>query len=123
MKQISAIKLVEKNSRFFAYLYDIKEESDIEEILKIHRKKYKKANHHCYSLYYKSSDKVIENSKDDGEVGHPGRVLLEVTKNNNLDSDLIVVSRVFGGIKLGVGGVSRAFRKAGELVLAQTSKK
>lgn len=108
MKEISAIKYVENKSRFYAHHYKIHSESDITQILKTHRTKYKKANHHCYAAILGKK----EIFKDDGEVGHPGRVLLEVTKNNNLHSDLIVVSRVFGGIKLGVGGVSRAFRKA-----------
>ena len=121
MEKISAIKLVEKNSRFYAYLYDIKRESDVDEIIKIHLKKYKKANHHCYGLYYKSSDKVIETSKDDGEVGHPGKILLELLKKYDLNHHALVVSRVFGGIKLGVGGVSKAFKEAGEAVIIHQS--
>ena len=108
MKEISAIKYVENKSRFYAHHYKIENEEDISEILKIHRKNYKKANHHCYAAIIEKK----EIFKDDGEVGHPGRVLLGIIKNNNLDSDLIVVSRIFGGIKLGVGGVSRAFREA-----------
>ena len=55
----------------------------------------------------------MEKSKDDGEVGHPGRVLLELLRGADLEGGL-VVSRVFGGVKLGVGGVSRAFRQAGQ---------
>ncbi len=117
MEKISAIKLVEKKSRFYSYLYDIEEESEIEDIIKIHRKKYKKANHHCYGLLYKSENDIIEVSKDDGEVGHPGKVLLDLLKKHNLNHHALVVSRVFGGIKLGVGGVSRAFREAGEAVI------
>ena len=123
MKKISAIKLVEKKSRFYSYLYDIKEESEIEDILKIHRKKYKKANHHCYGLLYKSKQCDIEVSKDDGEVGHPGKVLIDLLKKHNLNHHALVVSRVFGGIKLGVGGVSRAFREAGESAITQYKKK
>ena len=56
---------------------------------------------------------LLERSKDDGEVGHPGRVLLESLRRHDLEG-AIVVSRIFGGVKLGVGGVSRAFRDAGE---------
>ncbi len=123
MEKISAIKLVEKNSRFYAYLYDIKKESDIEEIIKIHRKKYKKANHHCYGLRYKSSDNIIEASKDDGEVGHPGKILLEILKKNSLNHHALVVSRIFGGIKLGVGGVSKAFKEAGDATVSSYFKK
>jgi putative IMPACT (imprinted ancient) family translation regulator len=56
---------------------------------------------------------LIERSKDDGEVGHPGRALLELLRREDLEG-AVVVSRIFGGVKLGVGGVTRAFREAGE---------
>jgi putative IMPACT (imprinted ancient) family translation regulator len=123
MKKISAIKLIEKKSRFYSYLYDIDKESEIETIIKIHRKKYKKANHHCYGLYIKSKNKNIEVSKDDGEVGHPGKALLEILKKHNLNHHALVVSRIFGGIKLGVGGVTRAFRESGESTIIQYKNK
>ena len=109
MQELSAIKFTETKSRFYAHLYLIDSSSDIDIILKEHRRMYKKANHHCWALSLKGE----ENSKDDGEVGHPGRVLQEILKKNQLDSHVIVVSRIFGGVKLGVGGVSRAFRNAG----------
>ena len=54
-------------------------------------------------------------------VGHPGKVLLELLKKNDLGQHALVVSRVFGGVKLGVGGVSRAFREAGEGVIEEHS--
>jgi len=50
-------------------------------------------------------------------VGHPGRVLLEILRKHDLEG-AIVVSRIFGGVKLGVGGVARAFRDAGEGAVA-----
>ncbi|MCK5346187.1 MAG: YigZ family protein, partial [Candidatus Heimdallarchaeota archaeon] len=71
------------------------------------------ANHHCYAIRCQS----VEKSKDDGEVGHPGRVLSELLKKHDLDSHMLIVSRIFGGVKLGVGGVSRAFREAGQGVI------
>ncbi len=122
MKELAAIKFVEQRSRFFAHLYRLDSRDDIDGILKTHRRKYKKANHHCYAVWLASSEgddangtspTSIEQAKDDGEVGHPGKVLLEILKRNQLDSHALVVSRVFGGVKLGVGGVSRAFREAG----------
>ncbi len=114
MKNLSAVKTVEKKSRFYAYLYELSKKEDINEILKFHRKKYKKANHHCYSLTYKLNEEFIETYKDDGEVGHPGKILLEILKKHGLNHHCLVVSRIFGGIKLGVGGVSKEFKKAGE---------
>jgi len=117
MKELSAGKLVVRRSQFFAYLYELGDEDEIIDIIKSHRSSYKKANHHCYALRVSNqSGQIVESVKDDGEVGHPGRVLLEVLKKHNLKHHALVVSRIFGGIKLGVGGVSRAFRNAGEEV-------
>ena len=110
MEELAAIKFVEQRSRFFAHLYKIGSPEEIEELLKSHRKMYKKANHHCYAL----RSQYLERSKDDGEVGHPGKVLLDILRKHGMESHALIVSRVFGGVKLGVGGVSRAFRDAGE---------
>lgn len=115
MRELSAIKHVVNKSRFHAHLYEIGSEEDVAIILKAHRRKYKKANHHCYAVLLDGK----ETSKDDGEVGHPGKVLLEILKKEELTSHCIMVSRIFGGIKLGVGGVSRAFRQAGEACVGE----
>jgi len=65
----------------------------------------------------------IKSFKDDGEVGHPGRVLMEILEKYELDVHALVVSRIFGGTKLGVGGVSRAFREAGEFAIKNWREK
>jgi len=118
MKELSAGKFVEKKSRFYAHLYQIDAADEITQILRIHRTKYKKANHHCYGLWYKESQTQIERYSDDGEVGHPGRILLELLKQYQLEHHVLMISRIFGGIKLGVGGVSRSFRNAGRDVIS-----
>lgn len=110
MEELAAVKMIEQKSRFMAHLYRLDSAEDEEAIIKLHRRKYKKANHHCYALRFQSA----ERAKDDGEVGHPGRVLNEILKKHDLDSHMLMVSRIFGGVKLGVGGVSRAFRQAGQ---------
>ena len=119
MQELAAVKLTVQHSRFFAHLYKIEKTNEITDIIKSQRKSYKKANHHCYALrlFNNSNQQIIESFKDDGEVGHPGKVLLEILKKHSLDHHILIVSRIFGGIKLGVGGVSRAFRDAGEGVV------
>jgi putative IMPACT (imprinted ancient) family translation regulator len=121
MQELAAVKLTVQHSRFFAHLYKIEKTEEIADIIKSNRKSYKKANHHCYALrlFNNSNKQIIESFKDDGEVGQPGRVLLEILKKHNLNQHALIVSRIFGGIKLGVGGVSRAFRDAGEGVVEQ----
>jgi putative IMPACT (imprinted ancient) family translation regulator len=110
----SEFSLTVERSHFYALLTPLASPLDIEAVLKARRRDYRKANHHCWA--YRCRDAggaVIDVSKDDGEVGHPGRVLLELMKRHDIEGAL-VVSRIFGGVKLGVGGVSRAFRDAGQ---------
>ena len=90
---------------------------EMKDIVKLHRKNYRKANHHCWAYLIESEDQVVSNFKNDGEVGYPGKILLELLEKYNAAGYGIVVSRIFGGIKLGIGGVSRAFRDAGEEAL------
>ena len=123
MKELSAGKLVEKKSRFYAHLYQIDSPDEMTSILKIHRTIYKKANHHCYAVHIKEQQSVIDRFSDDGEIGHPGKILLELLTQNGLNKNAIVISRVFGGIKLGSGGVSRAFRSAGNAVIEYMKSK
>ena len=104
--------LVVKKSRFYAHLYRITAEEDIAEVREMHRKKYRKAAHHCYAARLEQEHGCLERFGSDGEVGRPGMVLLQLLQREELAEHMIVVSRIFGGIKLGSGNVSRAFRDA-----------
>lgn len=117
---LAEFKLTVERSRFHALLFSAASEADLEQVLKSRRSEHRKANHHCWAIRISQPDgSILEKSKDDGEVGHPGRILLELLRHEQLMAGL-VVSRIFGGVKLGVGGVSRAFRQAGEGALSQT---
>jgi putative IMPACT (imprinted ancient) family translation regulator len=110
----SEFSLTVERSRFHALLSPLAAVSAMDVLLKARRRDYRKANHHCWASRVRdAAGAIVELSKDDGEVGHPGRVLLELLKKYDLEGAL-VVSRIFGGVKLGVGGVSRAFRDAGQ---------
>ena len=110
----STFSFTVERSKFHALLAPLSSASEMEAILKLRRRDYRKANHHCWALRLSDpSGTVVEQSKDDGEVGHPGRVLLELLRKHDLEG-VLVVSRIFGGVKLGVGGVSRAFRDAAQ---------
>ena len=107
-----------ERSKFFALLAPLASSDEIDALLKARRSAVRRANHHCWAYRLRdAAGLVTERTKDDGEVGHPGRVLLEILRKHDLEGAL-VVSRVFGGVKLGVGGVSRAFRQAGEGAVA-----
>lgn len=113
---IAEFKLVAERSRFHAVLFPAASEDDVLKMARLKKGEHRKANHHCWAFRARSGGKWLERGRDDGEVGHPGRVLLELLQREELEGGLLV-SRLFGGIKLGVGGVSRAFREAGAGVL------
>ncbi len=111
-------KATVERSRFFAVVFPAPTEEDVLAAVKAAKGEHRKANHHCWAFRGRDvSGALVEKSKDDGEVGHPGRLLLELLRRDDLEGGLLV-SRVFGGVKLGVGGVSRAFREAAEGALA-----
>ena len=109
VREVSVVRLDEKKSKFYAHLYEIDTPDDVLEVRAIHDKLYKKAAHHCYAVVCGN----FTDSRADGEVGSPGRVLAEVMERHNLGSHVLMVSRIFGGVKLGPAGVARAFREAG----------
>jgi putative IMPACT (imprinted ancient) family translation regulator len=114
----AAFTLTVERSRFHAIAFATASDDDVRAMVSGARSKHRKARHHCWAARWRDADGVLkESSRDDGEVGHPGRVLLELLRRDDLEGG-ILVSRIFGGVKLGVGGVSRAFREAGEGALA-----
>jgi putative IMPACT (imprinted ancient) family translation regulator len=117
IQQAASFGLAVERSRFFAVLVPLAVPEGIDGLIRARRGEIRRANHHCWAFRVAdATGAVVEKSKDDGEVGHPGRVLLEILRRHELEG-AIVVSRIFGGVKLGVGGVSRAFRDAGEGVI------
>ncbi len=99
-------EIVINKSRFISLMMPISHDSEVKEILKNLNKEFPKATHYCYA--YRVNGK--EKSSDDGEPsGTAGRPMLEFLSNNSLDNILVVVIRYFGGIKLGAGGLLRAY--------------
>ena len=117
-REVSVVRLDEKKSKFYAHLYEIDSTDDIAVIREAHEKLYKKAAHHCYAVVCGN----FSDSRADGEVGSPGRALAEVMEHHNLGSHMLIVSRIFGGIKLGPAGVARAFREAGSGAVCEYEK-
>lgn len=101
-----------KKSRFITYLYPIETEEDFNNKLSAIRKEHYKATHHCQA-YILEDDSSIQRMSDDGEPsGTAGVPMLEVLKRNNLTYIMAVTVRYFGGIKLGAGGLIRAYSSA-----------
>lgn len=107
------VKYIIEKSKFYGHIYDIKSEDEIKPILDAQKKLYKKACHHCYAAIINKETTF----KNDGEVGYPGKTILELMKHKQLNNKLIIISRIFGGIKLGPGGVKRAFKETAKLLI------
>lgn len=106
-------EIIEKKSKFIADLiYVSSEEMAEQEIQKI-RKQYYDARHHCYAYRIQKNQEFVLKSSDDGEPsGTAGAPMLNLLVQNNLANVLVVVTRYFGGILLGTGGLVRAYSEA-----------
>jgi len=95
-----------KKSKFIAKLYFVTSEIEIKNILDENKTEYKDATHICYAYILNNVERFNDDSEPSGTAGIP---ILNVLKNNNLNNVLCIVIRYFGGIKLGAGGLIRAY--------------
>ena len=103
-----------EKSKFLGYAIAINNEEEAKEEINKIRKEHPKATHHCYAYVLKDKQK----SNDDGEpAGTAGIPILEIIKQLGLENVLVVVVRYFGGIKLGAGGLVRAYARSAKEVL------
>ena len=103
-------------SKFISIAYPVFDEDSCKKYLDELNKKYSDATHICFA-YVLSSPKV-EKCSDNGEPsGTAGKPLLELLKKKKLSNVMIAVIRYFGGIKLGAGGLVRAYTNSGNLSL------
>lgn len=106
-----------KKSKFIANVKRVNNEAEaklfIEEISATH----KKANHNCFAYLIGENDNIQRESDNGEPSGTAGVPILEVLKNNQLHDTIIVVTRYFGGIKLGAGGLIRAYSNSASQVI------
>lgn len=108
-KEDSHFEIEIKKSRFITYLHRCFDEQDAKEyILKI-KKEHPNATHHCYAMILGEHNEIQRNN-DDGEPGGTAGVpMLECLLQNQMQDIVAVTVRYFGGIKLGAGGLVRAY--------------
>lgn len=105
-------EIIIEKSRFIAYVARTETEADAQAFITEIKKQNKDATHNC-SAYLIGEHNQIQKALDDGEPsGTAGVPILEVLKKKNLKDTTVVVTRYFGGIKLGAGGLIRAYSKA-----------
>jgi len=106
-------EILEKKSKFIANIFRVETIEEAEEKIKIIKKKYHDARHNCVAYRVAEDDKIIEKSSDDGEPsGTAGGPMLNILQKNNLCNIVVIVTRYFGGILLGTGGLVRAYSEA-----------
>ncbi len=115
-------ELSEKKSRFIGQAFPVASEEQARRYLDETRARHHEARHHVYAWVI-GEDSSLMRSSDDGEpTGTGGRPVLEIIKRAGLRDIIIIVTRYFGGILLGAGGLTRAYAKAAQLALAAATK-
>lgn len=99
-------ELIINKSRFITVLYPIFKEDDVKLKIENIKKEYRDATHYCYAYIIGSKEKCSDDKEPSGTAGRP---ILNVLKNNDITNILCIVIRYFGGIKLGSGGLIRAY--------------
>ena len=112
-----------KKSKFIVSLFPVNSIDECLNKLKEVRKKYYDATHNCYSYIINENMSYTIKNSDDGEPSKTaGIVIYDVLNKNDLENVLCIVTRYFGGIKLGAGGLVRAYAKGASDVVASATK-
>ena len=105
-------EIVEKKSRFIANIQPVSTEEEALQFIGKMKKQYYDARHNCYA-YIIGRNEEIKRSSDDGEPsGTAGRPMLNILEKEGIYNTAVVVTRYFGGILLGTGGLVRAYQEA-----------
>ena len=107
-------EIEEKKSRFIAHVASVDTEEDAIAFIEAMRKQYWDARHNCYAYVLGEQAQTVRFSDDGEPAGTAGRPILEVLVNSGIRNLAVVVTRYFGGVLLGTGGLVRAYTKAAQ---------
>ncbi|GAK94546.1 protein co-occurring with transport systems [Nonlabens ulvanivorans] len=117
IKPTDEILFKERGSKFYGYAFPLKSDEEVNDLIAPLRNRHPKAGHHCYAWKLGADDHNYR-ANDDGEPSHSaGDPILGQINSYELSDILVVVSRIFGGTKLGVGGLISAYRDTAKLAL------
>ena len=112
------VTTVINKSIFIAQIFPVLSEDDVRNHISDSKKKYYEASHHCYAF------KLVNGVKRYSDAGEPngtaGIRILNAIEHFHINNQLIIVSRIFGGIKLGVGPLGKAYYEAGYQVISSS---
>jgi len=107
------VKNTVKKSRFYSSVKEIEKEEGIREFLKELKKQFPDASHHCWAYKIGINEQQIKQYSDAGEPANSaGPPILQAIEHEGLTNVMVIVTRYFGGIKLGIGGLIRAYRES-----------
>lgn len=110
IKENEKSELTEKKSRFICNLFYVETKEEAENKIKEIKSKYFDAKHNCFAYRIYENNGILEKTSDDGEPsGTAGSPMLNVLQKNNFCNVIAIVTRYFGGILLGTGGLTRAY--------------
>lgn len=98
--------IIIKNSKFITNLFIVENIEEVNKYLNLIKDKYKDANHNCYAYIIDNIRKCSDDGEPSGTAGIP---MMKVLEHKELNNVLVIVTRYFGGIKLGAGGLVRAY--------------
>lgn len=117
VKDESTGEVIEKKSKFIGQVFPVSDEENAKAIIQQIKKAHHQARHSC-SAYRLCTQPETERYNDDGEPGGTaGMPMLEVLRGAGLQNTLVVVTRYFGGTKLGTGGLVRAYTQTAQAAL------
>lgn len=111
-------EIVEKKSRFIANVFYVASLEEAEEKLTQIKKKYYDAKHNCFAYVLGVNAETVKSSDDGEPQGTAGHPMLDILKGNNLTNCIAIVTRYFGGILLGTGGLVRAYSESLKAAIA-----
>ena len=121
-KGISESQYTDRGSKFIGYCVAVSSEDEAKNMLAQRRKLYYNATHNCWAYRLGSPTDFVERSSDDGEPsGSAGRPILYQLRKADIYNVIVVVTRWFGGTKLGRGGLVRAYGHSASLAIAEIS--
>lgn len=121
LKPSQEIIFKERKSKFYGYVFPIKSEAEVKPILETLKKQHYTANHVCYA-WQLGVEKIRYRANDDGEPNNSaGMPIYGQIQSFGVTNILVAVVRIFGGTKLGVGGLIAAYRTAAQLALNEAN--
>ncbi|SYZ74718.1 conserved hypothetical protein [Candidatus Zixiibacteriota bacterium] len=113
IKTVSEIEIKIKGSKFFGRAFPVKSETESDDALNLLRKKYYDATHHCFAYRIGLGNETKFRYSDAGEPsGTAGKPIYDQITGQNLTNILVVITRYFGGTKLGTGGLTHAYSES-----------